>query len=207
MSASCHTPRQFDGISQAYRRVLLIIIGINAGMFLVEVIASIYADSQALQADSLDFLGDSLTYTLSLWAIGKSANVRSNASIIKGISLLILACWVLLSTLYHMFIEPAPIASIMSGIAVMALIANLTSVLLLAKYQQGDSNVRSVWLCSRNDAIGNCLVLLAAGCIWLTGNHWPDLVVAFIMAGLFAHSAFQIIRQALQEKHPSDPCC
>ena len=200
MSASCHSNSNFEGTSAAYRRVLLAVIAINALMFLVEMSYGIVGESQALKADALDFLGDSTSYTMSLWAIGRASNTRSNVAIIKGLSLLLIAIWVLASTIYFMLNNNQPSAPIMSSVALAALVANLISVLLLMKFRNGDANVRSVWLCSRNDAIGNIMVLIAAGVVFYTSSHWPDLIVASILAGLFTNSALQIIKQAMAER-------
>lgn len=200
MSASCNHHVKFDGIDPVYKRILLIVIAINFLMFVIEMLAGVKAHSQALQADALDFLGDSLTYALSLWAIGKSISVRSSAALFKGYTLLLISAWVLLSTLYQIFILNQPNAVTMGGIAIAAFAANLISALLLMKYKDGDANIRSVWLCSRNDAIGNLAVLISAIVVWYTATPWPDLLVAILMAGLFLSSAIQIIRQALLEK-------
>ncbi len=204
MSADCHSHSNFEGVSPSYKRVLLVVIAINAVMFLVEMSYGVVGESQALKADALDFLGDSASYAMSLWAIGKAADTRSNVAMIKGASLVLIAIWVLGSTIYFMLNGNTPNAPIMSSVAVAALIANLISVLLLMKYRDGDANVRSVWLCSRNDAIGNVMVLMAAGVVFYTHSHWPDLLVAMILAGLFTSSALQIFKQALAEKNNPD---
>ncbi|MFT4629888.1 MAG: Co/Zn/Cd efflux system component [Arenicella sp.] len=206
MSASCHSDSNFDGASPQYKRVLLIVIAINALMFVVELSYGIVGQSQALKADALDFLGDSATYALSLWAIGRSIETRTNVAMIKGISLLLMAVWVLASTIYYMFVVNSPSAPIMTGVALAALTANLISVVLLMKFRDGDANIRSVWLCSRNDAIGNVMVLIAAGVVLLSGSHWPDLIVALILAGLFANSALQIISQSRRERRDPKQC-
>ena len=169
-------------------------------MFFVEMSAGIGAQSQALQADALDFLGDTLTYGISLWVIGKSLTLRSNVALFKGYSLLVIALWVFGSTLYRFFVLSSPDAVTMGGIALLAFSANVVSVLLLMRYKDGDANVRSVWLCSRNDAIGNLVVLVAASGVWVSGSAVPDLMVAFVLASLFLSSAFQIIKQATLEK-------
>ncbi|RBP50887.1 cation transporter [Arenicella xantha] len=200
MSASCHHVDTFDGASPAYRRALLAVIMINATMFLVEMWFGIRGESQALKADALDFLSDSATYAVSLWAIGKASGVRSKVALLKGYSLLFIAAWVLCSTVYYAVVANSPAAPIMGSIAMAALLANLASVLLLLRFRDGDANVRSVWLCSRNDTIGNAAVLLAAGLVYVTQTHWPDLIVAFLLASLFSSSAVQIIRQARQER-------
>jgi Co/Zn/Cd efflux system component len=200
MAGCCSGSCNFAGISAAYKRILLWVIAINGLMFFIEMGAGLGAQSQALQADALDFLGDTFTYGISLWAIGKSMALRSNVALFKGYSLLLMALWVFSSTLYRLFILNTPNAYTMGGIAILAFTANIISVLLLMKYKDGDANVRSVWLCSRNDAIGNLVVLLAASGVWATGTAFPDLAVAFIMASLFLSSSWQIIKQARQEK-------
>ena len=200
MSNCCGHNAQFDGTSKTYKQRLWIVIALNAIMFGVEMSAGHLARSQALQADALDFLGDALTYGISLMVIGHSLQVRSTAALVKGISLLLMGMWVFGSTVYHVFVLGVPKAEIMGLVGVLALLTNVVSVLVLMRYKDGDSNVRSVWLCSRNDAIGNLAVLVAALIVWMTASRWPDLIVAFIMAGLFLSSSFQIIRQAYQEK-------
>ena len=200
MAGCCGSDTKFDGVSADYKRRLWLVIAINALMFVVEMSAGRLAQSQALQADALDFLGDALTYGLSLAVIGASISVRTTAALFKGISLLAVGAWVFGSTVYRVFYADVPSAEIMGWIGFLALIANCASVLLLMNYKDGDANVRSVWLCSRNDAIGNIAVMLAALGVWGTATGWPDLIVAIIMAGLFLSSASQIIKQALAER-------
>lgn len=199
MAGCCGQEKNFDGASAAYKRILLVIIAINAGMFVVEMVAGMLAGSQALQADALDFLGDSLSYSISLWAIGQTMMIRSRAALWKGVSLSVMAAWVALSTLYKFFILNTPDAITMGSVAIAAFVANMISVILLMKYRNGDANVRSVWLCSRNDAISNLVVLVAASGVWATASAWPDLLVALFMAALFMHSSVLIIRQARAE--------
>lgn len=200
MGNCCGHDAKFDGVSNDYKRRLWIVIFLNAAMFAVEMSAGHLAKSQALQADALDFLGDALTYGISLAVIGASIKVRTTAALAKGISLLLMGAWVLGSTLYRVFYVGVPQAEIMGIVGFMALLTNLASVLLLVRYKDGDANVRSVWLCSRNDAIGNVAVMFAALGVWGTATGWPDLIVAGIMATLFLSSAYQILRQALQER-------
>lgn len=200
MAGCCGHEARFDGMSAAYKRRLWVVIAINAGMFAVEMGAGQMAGSQALKADALDFLGDALTYGISLAVIGASLRTRALAALAKGISLLLMGLWVFGSTLYHVFVLGVPQAEVMGVIGFMALAANVTSVLLLAAYKDGDANVRSVWLCSRNDAIGNVAVMIAALGVWGTASGWPDLIVAGIMAGLFLNSAWQILVQAIAER-------
>ena len=195
----CQQEPKFDGMSPGFRRALWTVIGINAVMFVVEMTAGALAGSQALQADALDFLGDTMTYGLSLLVLGMSLRVRATAALLKGVSLAVIGLWVLGSTAYQVLVLGLPDAKTMSLVGVAALLANLLSVLVLLRYRDGDANVRSVWLCSRNDAIGNLAVLAAAaGVVW-TKTAWPDLIVAGFMAGLFLWSSLQIIRQSLAE--------
>jgi hypothetical protein len=151
---------RFDGLDPRYKRVLWTVIVINGAMFLTEMAAGQLAGSQALKADALDFLADTLTYGLSLAVIGAALRTRAAAALLKGLSLSLMAAWVLGSTVYHTLILGLPSADLMGGIGVLALAANLASVLLLRRYKDGDANVRSVWLCSRNDAIGNIVVMV-----------------------------------------------
>ena len=199
VSCGCSGNPKFDGVDPAYKRVLWVVIFINAAMFVVEMSAGKLAGSQALQADALDFLGDALTYGLSLAVIGMSLKVRSTAALLKGLSLLAMGLWVFGSTVYQFFVLGIPKAEIMGLIGLLALAANVASVLLLMRYKDGDANVRSVWLCSRNDAIGNIAVMIASVAVWLTATAWPDLVVAIFMAGLFLRSAQLILVQSWQE--------
>ncbi len=198
-ACGCSGNPKFDGIDPTYKRILWVVIIINAAMFLVEMSAGKLAGSQALQADALDFLGDALTYGLSLAVIGMGLKVRSIAALLKGLSLLVMGLWVFGSTAYQFFVLGVPKAEIMGLIGVLALAANVASVLLLMRYKDGDANVRSVWLCSRNDAIGNVAVMIASAAVWLTATAWPDLIVAIVMAGLFLRSSQLILVQAWQE--------
>ena len=182
-----------------YKRILWTVIVINAAMFLTEMLAGHMAGSNALQADALDFLGDTVTYGLSLAVIGSSLRARSAAALLKGASLSLMGLWVLGSTAYHVLILGVPRADVMGAIAFLALAANLASVLLLLRYKDGDANVRSVWVCSRNDMIGNVAVMIAALGVWGTAKAWPDLVVAAVMAAVFLTSSMQILRQAWAE--------
>jgi Co/Zn/Cd efflux system component len=199
MSCGDHCDNVFEGKDKLFKRALLAVTVINMAMFFVEMIAGHVAQSRALQADALDFLGDSLTYAVSFIVIGMSARIRAGAALGKGISLMLMGLWVLGSTIYQLFVREVPQAELMGSIAFLAFAANLISVLLLAKWRNGDANVRSVWLCSRNDAIGNMIVIIAAAGVFGTGTAWPDLIVAIIMAGLFLTSSTQILRQGIKE--------
>jgi cation diffusion facilitator family transporter len=206
MSASCcDNQPAFEGLSNAYRRVLWLVIAINAIMFVVEMTAGALAGSRALQADALDFLADTLTYGLSLMVIGAAARVRAGAALFKAASLALMGLGVFALTVHQAFQPGVPAAPVMGWVGLAALVANLASVLLLMRYRNGDANVRSVWLCSRNDAIGNVAVIVAAGGVWLTHSAWPDLVVAGLMAALFLRSSAQIVRQAVGEWRDAQP--
>lgn len=199
MSAACGHSHTFDGVSDDYKHRLRLVIAINAVMFATEMIAGTVAGSLAMWADALDFLADAATYGLSLAVIGTAATLRARVALLKGISLSSMGLWVLGATLWQVFVTGVPRAEIMGAIGVLALAANVASVLILIRYKDGDANVRSVWLCSRNDAIGNAAVMLAALGVWGTATKWPDLIVAGFMAALFLSSSLQIIRQALKE--------
>ncbi|SEK63245.1 cation transporter [Pacificibacter marinus] len=199
MSACCDHTAKFDGLSADYKRRLWAVVAINAVMFGVEMSAGKAAGSQALQADALDFMADAATYGLSLAVIGSTLRIRAYAALVKGVSLLFMGLWVFGATAYQFLFLEVPTAPLMGGIGFLALAANLISVMLLAKYKDGDANVRSVWLCSRNDAIGNIAVMLAAIAVWVTSTAWPDLIVALLMAGLFLSSAWQILKQSWTE--------
>ncbi len=201
----CGQGVKFDGLSADYKRRLWAVIAINAAMFAVELGAGALAGSQALQADALDFLGNSMTYGMSLAVIGLSPHTRAVAALAKAASLTAMALWVLGSTAYHVLILGLPRAEVMGAIGLLALAANVGSVLILLRYKDGDANVRSVWLCSRNDAIGNIAVMLAAAAVFATGTRWPDLIVAALMAALFLTSSLQILRQSLRELREPRP--
>lgn len=206
MSGSCCAEKKFDDVSPAYRRALLAVIAINATMFIVEATAGALAGSQALKADALDFAGDAATYGLSLAVIGASLSIRTTASLIKGASLAAFALFVLATTAMRFLHGETPEAPVMSVVGALALAANVASVIVLLRWRDGDSNVRSVWLCSRNDAIGNIAVIAAGAAVAVTESRAPDLFVAAALAALFLNSAVQILRQALAERRSlSDP--
>jgi Co/Zn/Cd efflux system component len=174
-------------------------------MFVVEMAAGRISGSQSLQADSLDFFADALTYGLSLWVIGMPLLIRARVALLKGLSLAVIALWVTGSTVWHVLFHNTPSAEVMGTIGLLAFVANLVSVFLLMAHKDGDSNIRSVWLCSRNDAIGNVMVVVAGLGVWGTGTAWPDLAVAGVMATLFLWSSVQILRQSIGEMRSTAP--
>lgn len=203
MSSCCEQERVFDGTSPAFRRALVWVICINAAMFLIEMAAGISSGSQALKADALDFAADTATYAISLAVIGRPLLWRARAAIFKGISLSVMGIGVLAMTAYQVLVLETPRADVMGAVGFLALAANIVSVLILLRFRDGDANVRSVWLCSRNDAIGNVAVIGASVAVWATATAWPDLLVAALMAALFLKSSVAILRQAAGELRQS----
>ena len=185
--------------SPRWRRVLWIAFFINAGFFLAEIIAGVAAGSAALQADALDFFGDAANYAISLGVAGMALTWRARAAVAKGGTLIAFALWVLGSTVWHAVHGTLPHAEVMGVVGFAALVANGGVALMLYRFRGGDANMRSVWICSRNDAIGNAAVLLAAMGVFGTGTGWPDVIVAAIMGGLGLWGGGQIVRQAQAE--------
>ena len=203
MAACCHddhcsapTP---GGADPRWQRALWIALAVNAGMFLLEIVAGVAAGSASLQADALDFLGDAANYAISLGVAGMALAWRARAALLKGLSLAVLAAWVIATTVWHAIAGTLPSAETMGAVGVLALVANAGVALMLYRYRGGDANMRSVWICSRNDAIGNAAVVLAAAGVFGTGTAWPDLVVAVIMAALGISGCWQIVPQATWE--------
>jgi len=184
---------------KSYRKVLWIVLIINFTMFLIEIIAGLAASSVSLQADALDFLADSANYAISLFVVGMALKRRAQAAMIKGITMGLFGLWVTGTTLWHIWYGDLPNAMTMGAVGSAALISNAVVLALLWVYRYGDSNMRSVWICSRNDVIGNIAVLLAAFGVFGTNRAWPDIIVASIMAALAIQGAIAIIRQSYAE--------
>ena len=182
-----------------WRRILWIALGLNAIMFGVEIVAGIAADSRALQADALDFLGDAANYAISLGVAGMALVWRARATLVKAATMLAFGLWVLGSAIWGFFVGASPDPGTMGAIGSLALAVNLAVAAMLFRYRSGDANMRSVWICSRNDAIGNIAVLAAAIGVFGTGRAWPDLVVASIMAGLAVWGSAEVSKQARGE--------
>ena len=200
MSASCcnHMDDPHRG-NQGYRRVLWAVLAINAVMFGVEVGAGVAAGSASLQADALDFLGDAGNYAISLFVVGMALRYRATAAFLKGATMGVFGLWVLGVTSWHVWHATLPSAVTMGAVGILALAANAASFALLWTYRGGDANMRSAWVCTRNDVLGNLGVLLAALGVFGTGTGWPDVIVALIMAGLALQGAWIVLQQSLHE--------
>ena len=190
--------------SPAWRRALWIALAVNGGFFLTEIIAGAAAGSTALQADALDFFGDAANYAISLGVAGVALTWRSRAAVAKGGTLLVFALWVLGSTAWHAVHGTLPSAEVMGAVGIAALVANGGVAFMLYRFRTGDANMRSAWICSRNDALGNLAVLLAAIGVFGTGTGWPDVIVAAIMGGLGLWGGWQIVNQARAELRAED---
>lgn len=193
----CATPK--PPVDRAYRRVVWAALVLNAGMFCLELAAGAAAGSASLQADAMDFLADAANYTISLLVLGLALRWRARAALLKGLSLGALGLWVAGQTAWNALHQTLPQAEVMGIVGVLALLVNVACALMLYFHRHGDANRRSVWICSRNDAIANLAVLAAAAGVFGTGTGWPDIVVAGVMGALALAGAFQIVSQALGE--------
>lgn len=199
MSASCCGPTNKPAVDPRWRRALWIALIVNAGMFLAELTAGELADSRSLQADALDFFGDAANYAISLGVAGLALVWRARAALVKGITLAALGGYVMINALLAAFDGASPQPEIMVAVGLAALTANVGVALMLYRFREGDANRRSVWICSRNDAIANIAVVAAAVGVFGTGTAWPDLIVAAIMATLGISGGVKIIRLAWNE--------
>jgi Co/Zn/Cd efflux system component len=197
----CQAPASGDPANNnpRWRAILWIALIANGAMFIVEIIAGVAADSRALQADALDFLGDAANYAISLGVAGMALAWRARAALVKAASMLAFGLWVIGFAIYGLVTGSDPQPQTMGLIGTLALLVNVAVALMLFRYRQGDSNMRSVWICSRNDAIGNCAVLAAALGVFGTGQAWPDLLVATIMASLAIWGSVEVFTQARSE--------
>jgi Co/Zn/Cd efflux system component len=185
--------------NRAYRRALWAVLGINAIMFLIEIGAGLAAGSTSLQADALDFLGDASNYAISLFVAGMALHYRAVAALAKGVTMGLFGLWVIGSVVWHAVHGTLPNAFTMGVVGLAALAANAASFALLWGHRAGDSNMRSAWICTRNDVLGNFAVLLAALGVFGSGTGWPDVFVAAIMASLALQGAFIVIQHARTE--------
>ena len=197
----CHTPTPSTDIS--YRRVLWIALFANLAMFGVELVASVWSGSSALAADAGDFLGDSANYALSLGAIALGGAWVSRVALLKGTAMSVYGIAVLAYAGWRAWLGAPPEPLTMGVVGALALSVNFTVAVLLYRFREGDANMRSVWLCTRNDVIANLMVLAAAAGVFGTGTIWPDVAVAAILAGLGLSSGRIVIRHAWGELRPS----
>jgi cation diffusion facilitator family transporter len=180
-------------------RILWVVLAINSGMFVAEAFCGLLAGSAALLADSLDMLGDALVYGVSLAVIGRSRKARAAAATLKGAAMLLFGVGVLAEVAYKLYTQHVPDASIMSMTAAVALVANSICLLLLTRHRSDDINMRSAWICSRNDLAANAGVILAAAGVFITNTIWPDIAVGLLITGLFLRSSLHVLRQAASE--------
>jgi Co/Zn/Cd efflux system component len=190
---------------RAYRRVLWGVLAVNALMFAVEVAAGVSAGSASLQADALDFLGDAANYGISLSVVGMALRYRASAALAKGATMGLFGLWVVGTLIWHALHGTLPSVFTMSAVGALALTANAASFGFLWAYRHGDANMRSAWICTRNDVLGNLAVLMAALGVLGTGTGWPDIIVAGIVAGLAIQGAAVVVRQSLGELRSPAP--
>ena len=199
MSGCCDDNCSLDPLRERQRNTLQIVLVINAVMFVVIAVASLYADSSALLSDSLDNLGDALTYALSLYAVARGAAIKAKVALFKGILIFIAASVVAAQIVYKLFVPTVPVFELMGGFSLAGLAANGVCLFLLWRHRHEDVNMSSVWECSRNDIATNLSVFIAAGAVWLTNSGWPDIVVASCLVVLLLRSAVRVITSARVE--------
>lgn len=200
MGASCcHHGHEGDGAHKGTKLALWIALALNAAMFAIELGAGLAADSTSLLADAADFLGDAANYGIALIVLPLALSWRARAALLKGVTMGLFGLWVAMQTVGHALSGTVPEAATMGAVGLAALIVNVAVALMLYRFRSGDSNMRAVWICSRNDALGNLAVLLAASGVFATGTPWPDIAVAAFMAGLALWGAAQVIRQSVGE--------
>ncbi|MBX7147330.1 MAG: cation transporter [Alphaproteobacteria bacterium] len=200
---SCCLP-ETNPTDHKYRLVLWIVLILNFTMFGIEFVYGLHANSASLLSDSLDFLGDGINYTITLLVISHSLYIRAKASIVKAIMMLAFAFFVFSRMVMQMIMQSIPQVDTMGILGIFAFVINMVALFLLYHYRHGDSNKQAAWLCSRNDALGNLAVLLAAVGVFFTKTNWPDLIVALIMIILAVKTSWYILKLAyheLQHKH------
>lgn len=196
MSAACcgHNPEP-----EASRLILWVALAVNAAMFVVEIVAGVVAGSVSLHADALDFLGDSFNYAISLAVLGFALTWRARAAMLKGITMGALGLWVLYEVVWQITVGRVPEPFVMGAVGTAALLANAGVAVMLYRFRAAESNLRSAWICSRNDVLGNLAVLLAALGVFGTGTLWPDAIVATVMASLARQGSWTVLRQSASE--------
>lgn len=196
---NCGTACETRPTNPAYRRALWVALVLNALMFGVELSASFAAESVSLLADAIDFLGDAGNYAVALFVLGLAPIWRSRTALWKGWLMIGYGVFVLGKSAWQWAAGIVPEPFIMTGVSLLALAVNVGVAVLLYAHRQGDAQARSVWLCSRNDALGNLAVIAAAGGVWATAQGWPDIAVALVLAGLALTSGASVIRHAQRE--------
>lgn len=199
MSGCCDDNCAIDALRVRQRGTLQTVLVINAVMFLVIVVAAVYGSSTALLADSLDNLGDALTYGLSLYAVSRDATTKAKVALFKGGLIFLAACAVAAQIAYKFFVPSVPIFEVMGAFSLLGLIANSLCLYLLWRHRHEDVNMSSVWECSRNDIASNLSVFVAAGAVWLTGSGWPDILVALGLVWLLIRSSIRVVSSAMVE--------
>ena len=192
-------PKDLAHISTAYRRALWLVVLLNVGYGIVDMVGGFLADSQALKADALDFLGDGSITFFGLLAISWNLKLRARSALIQGIFLGVMGIAILANTIYRTQVLHTPEAGLMGIFGFIALLINVIATIILLPHRKGDANIRAVWLFSRNDALGNILVIVAAGFVFWTGTSLPDLIVAGLIAIIFLQSSLSIIKNAQNE--------
>jgi len=195
-SSGCSSTKQ---LTPQYRKILWAALIINASMFIVELLSGVQAESVSLMADAIDFFGDAINYGVSLAVLSMSLAWRARTALLKGLTMGSFGLLILVTAVWSTLHGATPKAETMGLIALIALLANVSVAMMLYAYRDGDANMQSVWLCSRNDAIGNMAVMMAALGVWGSKSAWPDLVVAAIMASLGVSAAMQVIKKARSE--------
>lgn len=204
MSGCCDNGCAIEKLRERQRGTLLIVLGINAVMFFVIVAAAFYGKSTALLADSLDNLGDALTYGLSLYAVSRSAIVKAKVALFKGVLIFLAAVAVIAQIVYKFYFPSLPLFEVMGTFSLLGLAANSLCLFLLWRHRHEDVNMSSVWECSRNDIVSNLSVFVAAGAVWYMDSSWPDIAVALGLVGFLMRSAIRVISSALAERRKAN---
>jgi Co/Zn/Cd efflux system component len=207
MSDCCNNSCAVDALRDKQRGTLSIVLAINGLMFFVVAGAALYGKSTALFADSLDNLGDALTYALSLYAVSRGADVKAKVALFKGGLIFLAACAVIAQVIYKVLVPSVPVFEVMGGFSLLSLVANSICLYLLWRHRNEDVNMSSVWECSRNDIATNLSVFIAAGAVWFTGSGWPDILVALCLVWLLMRSSLRVISSALVELRAAKVSC
>lgn len=205
MSGCCEDDCAVEALREGQRGVLRIVLAIDAVMFVVIIAAALYGNSSALLADSLDNLGDAVTYGLSLYAVSRGGDAKARVALFKGGLIALAACGVLAQVVYKLVVPSMPLFEVMGVFSLAGLAANSVCFYLLWRHRHEDVNMSSVWECSRNDIAGNLSVLAAAGAVWLTGSGWPDILIALGLVVLLLRSATRVISTAMGQLRTGDP--